>query len=258
MAEPRAPYVALGLCQMTDDAEILSFKIDAWTPETIPLGRLADYMRQLAFLYGETGSVHFHGLRKGSAVIQSRIEHDAVPKVLGRLQLVKSASRQTETSKAFDAIDEMLRKDNAVGTISRPKGGKILEFPGRKAAPPEVFSITQHTQVDGIVVRIGGIDETIPLVLQDREGKTSSCTIRGRDRAREMAKHLFGAPIRVSGLGKWTRNAEGAWELENLNVATVEELDDQTLEEAFNDVRRAAAGAWNSDSLEAWKHERGN
>ena len=244
---------------MIEETEILSFKIDTWTPETIPMARLADYMRLVANLYGEQAAVHFRKMKKGSAVLESIVEREAFPKVLSRLQHAKSVVPHTdEISKAFDAIDDMLRRDNAIGSISRPRGGKIIEFPGRREPQPEVITITQPTIVDGTVVRIGGVDETIPLVLQDSEGVVSRCTIRGRERARELAKYLYGSPIRVSGTGKWTRSTDGVWELENLNVSEFEVLDDKPLNGVIDELRGASKDAWNADSLVRWKHDREN
>jgi len=241
---------------MADDKEILTFKIDAWTPETIPMARLAEYMRLVAALYGEQGEVHSRRLKKGSAVLESTVAREAFPKVVTRLQALKTMTPPEDLAKTFEQIDDLLRSDNAVGTVSRPKGGKILEFPGRKAPKPEAMSLTQPTTVDGVVMRVGGIDETIPVVLVDNDRVVYRCTIRGRERARELAKYLYGAPIRVSGTGKWIRNTDGRWELDHLLVASFEELDDKPLDEVVNELRAMAKGQWNADSLKRWKRDR--
>ena len=41
--------------------EVLTYrlKIDAYTPETMPMGRLAEYMADLAVILGERAAVHF-------------------------------------------------------------------------------------------------------------------------------------------------------------------------------------------------------
>lgn len=241
---------------MADDKEILTFKIDAWTPDTIPMARLAEYMRLVAALYGEQGEVHFRQLRKGSAVLVSTVEREAFPKVVTRLQLVKNVTPPEDLAKTFEQIDDLLRSDNAVATVSRPNGGKILEFPGRRAPKPEPITLSQPTTVDGVVVRVGGIDETIPVVLVDSERVVYRCSIRGRERARELAKFLYGAPIRVTGTGKWIRNTDGRWELEHLTVSSFEELDDKPLNEVVDELRAMAKGKWNGDSLKRWKRDR--
>ena len=47
--------------------ELLEFVIDAYSPETLPMSRLAEYMAQLATLLGEKSHVHFVELAAGSA-----------------------------------------------------------------------------------------------------------------------------------------------------------------------------------------------
>jgi hypothetical protein len=41
-------------------------KIDVYTPATIPMARLAEYMQEFAVLLGEAKSVHFVRLEEGS------------------------------------------------------------------------------------------------------------------------------------------------------------------------------------------------
>jgi len=44
---------------MPTGRELLEFVIDAYSPETLPMSRLAEYMAQLATLLGEKDHVHF-------------------------------------------------------------------------------------------------------------------------------------------------------------------------------------------------------
>ena len=186
--------------------EILTFRIDSYTPETLPMARLAQYLSQLAELYGSTERVHFDKLKKGSAIVQVSVEDMAVPKVLERLNSAKSVTPDPDVEKAYKAIDAMLRRDNAVGTISRPGAGrasKVIEFPGRRNPEAETHVVLQPTTVDGVVIKIGGRDETIPVLIKDIEGHEVNCQIRGAVRAKELAKHYLGNTLRFHGNGKW-------------------------------------------------------
>lgn len=49
----------------------IEFKVDSWTPATLPQGRLGEYLIEVAKLYGESASVHFEKLRKGTAILVS-------------------------------------------------------------------------------------------------------------------------------------------------------------------------------------------
>src|ERR1700722_12332094 len=105
------------------------FKIGAYSPAKIPLERLAQYMEQLAELLGEAQQVHFGGLARGSTVILAKVENEATPKVHERVAKVKSGGGPSEARRAYQAVNRMLREDNANGSL---KGNAvILPFPGR-------------------------------------------------------------------------------------------------------------------------------
>ena len=242
-----------------DTREKFTFRIDSFTPETLPMARLAEYLAQLAALYGSDERVHFDKIKKGSAILQVIVDEPAIPKVFQRLQSVKSGASDGEAKKAYAALDRLLRSDNAVGTISREKGGKILEFPGRKAPAPEMYTMTQPTTIDGVVIKIGGRDDTIPVTLRDQEGKAINCQIRGEAHAKALSQHYLAAPIRVHGIAKWTRYADGTWEIETLQIQSYEELDTAPLDDVITDLRRVQGNGWKSmeNPIQEWKKMRG-
>lgn len=242
-----------------DTRERLSFRIDSYTPDTLPMARLAEYLAQLAILYGSEERVHFEKLKKGSAILQVAVEEPAFPKVYQRLQSVKSGDPDPEAHKAFKAIDKLLRQDNAVGTLSRPAVGKILEFPGRKLPIAETHIIQQPTTIDGVVIKIGGRDETIPVLLQDQEGKAFRAEIRGKANAKELSKYYLESPLRFHGQGKWIRYPNGEWELDLLYIQSYEELDTVPADQVLAEIRAIKNNGWSAmDSpIQEWKKMRG-
>src|ERR1700693_346222 len=107
-------------------------RIEAYTPETIPMVNLAEYMADLATLLGEYKSVHFVRLTKGSTRLVHAIEYEAEPKIRERVQSVRNQDGPIEAQQAARRIDQRLAKDNASGTLIDPTAAKIIEFPGRK------------------------------------------------------------------------------------------------------------------------------
>src|SRR5882724_5586855 len=110
------------------------FESEAYTPETIPMARLAEYMRELANILGEPAAVHFNRLEAGSTVLVSNIEREAVPKVRQRTMAVRRREGPSEGLRAYKAINKLLREDNGVGFLKdgRPDGATIIRFPGRE------------------------------------------------------------------------------------------------------------------------------
>jgi hypothetical protein len=242
--------------------EKLTFRIDSFTPDSLPMARLAEYLTYLSTLYGSTDNVHFEKVKKGSAILQVAIDEQAFPKVFKRLQCVNSTKNDSdqEAIKAYKALDSLLRHDNAVGTISRLEGAKILEFPGRKIKEPEVFTVMQHTSIDGVVIKIGGKDNTIPVTLLTQEGKTINCQIRGQANAKDLSLHYLGAQLRVNGMAKWVRDVEGIWDIESLNIQSYEELDTTPIDEFLFELRSIAGNGWKNteDPIAEWKKMRGS
>jgi predicted ATPase len=68
------------------------YVIDAFTSDTLPMARLAEYMREVAALLGEPERVHFARLEAGSAVLVSKIEARVGPKVAARVNGLKDGT----------------------------------------------------------------------------------------------------------------------------------------------------------------------
>lgn len=220
------------------------FRIDAWKPETLPMARLAEYLAKLAVLFGNKEYVHFSQVRKGSAIPEVYVDEYAVPKVNTRLKLVGTPNAPDDIFQANQEINRMLRSDNAIATLKFKGGPKILDFPGRKIPLAEEAIVHQFSELDGIVIRIGGKDKSVPLHLQGENGIYYTCNT-SRDIARQLAPYLFGQTVRVAGSGKWRRTQDGIWELDGFDVKSFELLDDANLDDVLADMRQIEGSGWN-------------
>lgn len=220
--------------------EEYEFYIDVYTPASIPMARLAQYMSELASLFGHTHDVHFLRLKKGSLGVVARVAHEAVPKVRARLSNARDAGAPADVRKPYKKIDDMLRADNAVGKLLRGKSN-VLAFPGRKAAQSErVGPFTEHSTIDGRIVRIGGLDETAHAQIEDSEGKvwSAECT---RELAVQLAHHLYKQPVRLAGNARWVRNEAGEWEQLSFRAKEFTTLSEDDLSTAISKLRRIEA-----------------
>ena len=217
---------------------------DSFTPETLPMERLAEYMAALAKLLGEPHGVHFDDVREGSAVLVAKVDVPAQPKVRERVYRLKSGDAPPDVVKAFHDLDELLRKDNATGELSSDNSGVVVSFPGRNKQLPLTFGpFKQDGSLEGQVVRIGGTDDTVPVHLRDGEiihiGQTTPET------ARQIAPNLYGPTLRVHGTGTWFRDGDGAWLLKSFKISSFEVLDDADLDKVVGALRRVKGSTWN-------------
>lgn len=211
------------------------FQIDAYTPETIPMARLAEYMTYLAQVLGETASVHFVRLEKGSTAVVHRIDHEAIPKVRERAKAVRRGDAPRDATRAFHTINKMLRDDNGVGRLTEGKTAVVLKFPGREDSEERYPSVKQQGSIDGQVMRVGGVELQVPVLLQSEDEMIVGCSA-DRHIAKQLAQKLF-EYVRLYGMGRWRRDAEGLWSLAEFKIASFEVLRDTPLSSALTKLR---------------------
>lgn len=219
--------------------------IKAYTPETIPLARLAEYMQNLAALLGHEASVHFDRLKPGSTQLVTRIDHEDVPKVAAHLSLVKRGEGSPEATKAQAEIDRLLAEDNATGFVYEgdDEGAEIIVFPGKDRPRPMTYGpFNQEGTLDGILISVSGADQTVHLQLQNGDIKYTGIDTT-RETARRLAMHMY-EPVRIFGTGRWLRDQEGNWSLKKFRVDNFEVLATDNLKDAIGKMRQAEGSQW--------------
>jgi hypothetical protein len=222
-------------------------RIDVFSIESLPMARLAEYMADLARLLGEQERVHFARLEEGSAVLVSNIEMPAAPKVQERLGKIGDGTAPKDAMQAFAALDNLLAKDNAVATLTAADGAEIIAFPGRTRPKPMRYGpFREYGSLDGMVIRIGGRGDTIPVLIKDTEGAEFGCQTTVEQSVKLSAYYRRGT-VRVHGNGKWLREEDGSWKLEEFDIDRFEVLDDSPLLAVITQLRAVDGGEWSTD-----------
>lgn len=224
------------------------FHIDAFTPATMPMARLAEYMKHVAEMLGEQSAVHFSHLEPGSTTLVNCIEREAVPKVRARAQAIVRRDAPRDALASYRHVNQMLREDNAVAYLQENKRGpKIIEFPGRKEAQDQVTSVKQAGTLDGQLLRVGGRSDKIPILLQAEGQEVAAGVWAERAVAKRLAAHLF-EPVRLIGDGRWARDAEGQWVLADFHVHSFKVLEEISLPNAVKRLR-TIGGSWTEETF---------
>jgi hypothetical protein len=227
------------------------FVIDAYTPDTMPMARLAQYMHELSQILGEPAAVHFLRVERGSTALISRIDREATPKVRDRVVSLRRGEGPKDVRAAYEQINRLLRADDAIGVLSErkttgtPTTAVVVRFPGREEVHEQFPTIRQQGSIDGIVTGIRGRDETIHVTLQ-AEGQQISGCFTTKTIAKQLAAKFL-EPVRLFGRGRWARDAEGTWSLVDFKIESFDGLVDVPLSTALADIRSIAT-EWVDDA----------
>jgi hypothetical protein len=226
--------------------EEYKFKIDVYTPETLPMARCAEYMSELATILGETPYVHFIKVAPGCANLVHRIDIQAVQKVMERTKAVEEGRGTSNQMRAYRDINRKLQEDNGTGTLKKGRA-RILYFPGKEEESLKLTSVLQQGEVDGEIARVGGTSEPIHILLTSEGEIISGCHAK-RSIAKELGKYLF-EPVRLYGEGRWERNVEGMWNLTSFSVDRFDVLKETSLSKTILALR-GLMGEWKENALE--------
>ncbi len=214
----------------------LHFSIEGTTPHTLPMARLAEYLKELSRLLGSEKRVHFLRVDEGSANCAMEVDADEEGVITERVVLAKQGGGSKEAVHACRRLQSLLDEDDNSAVMEWQKGAVIIEFPGKSREKEESYGpFTVEGSLMGILVNLGGVDETVPVHLV-YQGRRYNCNAT-RDMARRLRNYLLEKPIRVFGRGKWYRNAQGQWEMHWFDISDFEEVDDATLWDAVGQLR---------------------
>jgi hypothetical protein len=208
--------------------------------ETLPMRRLAEYMRHLAALLGEHEHVHFRKLEPGSVAIVQQIDRPAVPKVRERLNQAHGFAAPDDIETPRRELDKLLAADNAKGTLFEGRR-KVLVFEGRDT-PKRIGPIEQDGQLDGTLIKIGGPGPVVWADLQNNDA-IYHCQM-DQETAKRLAPYIYGATLRVFGQAIWYRDPLSGWELERLQINRFDVLSDEPLDETVTKLRDVRGSAW--------------
>lgn len=219
--------------------EEVSLIIDVFNSSTLPMARLADYLKPFAAMLGSEAHVHFERVADGSAECKAFVEPHAAPKVRERVNGVAAGSAPKVAMNAHGAIDDLLLEDNAVAHVAL-NGRNVIEFPGRmRAAHETIGPVRRATSIEGQIFSIGGKDETINVYLNDGQ-REIKCVV-SVELARRLGTHLRGARIRFFGQGMWYR-IDGSWQMKGFTADDFTPLDEAPLDGTIKSIQATFLG----------------
>lgn len=119
---------------------------------------------------------------------------------------------------------------------------KVLAFPtdnqywyNTREMAEEYGPFNEQGQLYGVPIMVGGKKKIVPVHIQD--GDVIHNCEASRDVAADIAACLFTSHIRVFGVGRDMRNADGQWEMRSFRISHFEKLDARPLAETVERLR---------------------
>ena len=219
-----------------------TLSIEALTPQTLPMSRLAKYMACLASLMGNHDKIHFKGLGEGS----TKILYNVAPEITDAvIQRCLAAMRKNSKGNAFRArkrLGRMLQGDNSAGSLYDGLGEQVIHFPYHDNQTIPIGPIKQDGDLTGTLISIGGKRNLVPVHLQNGD-MTYICRAT-RDMAKRLIDHLFGPPIRIHGKGTWKRDRNSRWHLTRFVIKDFIELSDCKLSQVVENIQKFKSSKW--------------
>ncbi|MCY4038798.1 MAG: hypothetical protein OXF09_05005 [Hyphomicrobiales bacterium] len=225
------------------DQHKFSFKIDSLTPEDLSMKRLGEYITNLAQLLGSEEHVHVVGIESGSVDLVVGIDRYHEEEVMQRVRNASQGEGPQQANDAFQKIGKDLRKDKSEGRLFDPRGKEVTDFSEWLRSNQEEFGpFEQEDSFDGVVMRVGGKKELVPVLLQSGDDEISC--LASRNMAKKLANYLFEKELRVFGTGRCRRDTDGKWRFNRFVIADFEVLDTTPLTTLVERLRSVPGNGW--------------
>lgn len=228
------------------DLERFEFTVPGYTPETMPLDRLIDYLQQLMVILGQPSDLHLVEIKKSSTRPVFLMPHHAAVKARSRARETWEGGGPLRARDAYRRIRRMVAEDGGMPAVLSAREGTILEFPSVDlGADQEISSVRQPTTVTGELIRVGGDTEFAQILLKDYSGEIVAGCFATRDIAKRLAKQIY-EHVRLSGVASWHRDRHGKWQIARMKVQSFETVEDHAMGAALAEVQ-AAVSDWPDD-----------
>lgn len=231
------------------DFERFEFVVPGYTPDTMPLDRLIEYLTQLTVILGNPSDLHLVGIEKSSTKPVFLLPHHAAVKARHRARETWEGGGSIRQRSAYNRIRRMVADDGGKPAILTSQHTTILEFQSVDlGADQEISSMRQASSVAGELIRVGGDSEFDQILLKEFSGDVVSGCFATKEVAKQLAKRLH-EHVRLHGIASWSRDRRGKWHIARMKVLTFETLEDDSLSEAITEAQ-AAVTEWPEDLVE--------
>jgi len=212
-----------------------TFKIEHFTPETMPFGRLVEYYAEIKRMIGVSDNLHLVGVVEGSHGSAFAIDRNHEAALVNRLTCLNDRTAPKTAVRAQSAINKMLKEDGTSGTFYSANGKNVINFPGKREDDNVQLRIRDAASFTGELYHISGTKEDAKARISTDAYGVVFCTTT-RDIAKDLRDFLF-EDVKVSGRGTWTRNEGGTWDIDEFFITDYTPINRENIRSAVDRIR---------------------
>lgn len=220
---------------MVDDLAKYTFKIDGFTPENMPFGRLVEYYAEIKKLLGVSDDMHLVEIVEGSHASQFRIDQRSQKAVAERVYKVRNGTAPGPAMRARDNIDAMLKDDGTSGSFADSGNDNVIQFAGNAKDSAVLVRVRDNADFVGELYHIAGTASDVKARIQTADYNVVFCTTT-RELGKSLRDFLF-ENVKVSGRGLWAREADGEWGIEDFTITDFAPVKGEGLRDAVDRIR---------------------
>ena len=229
------------------DTTTYTFKIDDFTPESMPFGRLVEYYAEIKKMLGLADNLHLVGLFEGSHGSAFAIDRNCESQLVRRLMAINEGNAPKAAQRAQSAINAMLREDGTSGAFFDNHSRNIIQFPGKRSEGSVLYRARDAASFIGELYHISGNKDDVvkARVSTDAYGVVFCTTTK--ELGRKLRNFLF-ENIKVSGRGMWSRSSDGRWDVDDFTITDFAPVAKGGLRESIDRLRKIDI-TWPDDAL---------
>lgn len=228
------------------DPTTYTFKIEDFSPESMPFARLLDYYLEIKKMLGIADHLHLVEVIEGSHGSAFKIDPSHESAIEKRLVDLNTGVAVAAAGRARDTINNMLCEDGTSGSFYDSKGNNVIPFPGKNTAQNTQVRVRGAASFVGELYHIAGsIDDAKVRVKTEKYGVVFCST--SREIAKSLRDFLF-EDVKLSGRGMWTKTATGAWDIDDFVITDFAQVKRESLRHSVN-VLRALDISWPEDTI---------
>ena len=217
------------------DNTTYTFKIEDFTPESMPFGRLVEYYLEIKRMLGVADNLHLVDVVESSHGSAFKIDRNHETALARRLMEINDGTAPKSAANARDAINAMLREDGTSGSFYDSNGVNVVPFPGKLSAEISQIRVRGAASFVGELYHIAGTkDDAKVRISTDAYGVVFCAT--SKDVAKALRDFLF-EDVKVSGRGMWAKTEDGKWDIDNFIIADFAPVKKESLRQSVDRLR---------------------